>query len=497
MARRSAAPSRGGRSAPARDVTSRCVDESRRQDEAGQRAISWLVPLTIGLAQFMQTLSSTVLVNALPTMARAFSVDPLLLNLAITIYLLAFACFLPISGWAADKLGAKRVFLAAIAIFALSSAAGGLSRDIWELVAARVFQGIGASMMMPVGRLVLLRTTPKRQLIGAMAVLTVPAMFGPMLGPLVGGFIVTYWDWRWIFFINLPVAAVAILLVAHFVPNVKERVRDPFDWIGVVLLAGAMSGLIVGFESLGREDFPTAAIAAFFLIAASCVWLFRRHARRARHVILDPSIFRIPTFFTAVAGSSVSRMSFTAMPFVLAMLLQVGFGMSALAAGFLTFITGVGSLTTKAVAPPLLRKFGFRRVLLINGFIVSAIIISIGLIRPATPHWLIMCVLLAFGFFRSLQNSSFVGLTYADIDDERMSRATTTSSMFNQLNQSMGVGVAASMLHLLMTLGGHDQLTADSIYPVFWIMGSLALISLCFVFRLPRDAGAALSGVSV
>jgi len=474
------------------------VNDIELQGTTALRPISWLVPLTIGSAQFMQTLSSTVLVNALPTMARAFSVEPLSLNVAITMYLLAFACFLPISGWAADKLGAKRVFLAAIALFALSSAAGGLARDIGELIAARVFQGIGASLMMPVGRLVLLRTTPKAQLIGAMAVLTVPAMFGPMLGPLVGGFIVTYWDWRWIFFINLPVAAVGMLLIARFVPNVKERVRDPFDWTGVVLLAGAMSSLIVGFEGLARDTSANSpGVAAFFLTGGLCVWLYRRHARRAKHVILDPSIFRIPTFFTAVAGASVSRMTYNAMPFALAMLLQVGFGMSALAAGFLTFMTGVGSLTTKAVAPPLLRKFGFRRLLLINGVIVSAVICSMGLIRPNTPHWLILCVLLAYGFFRSLQNSSFVGLTYADIDDEHMSRATTTSSMFNQLNQSMGVGVAATILHLLMRMGGHDQLTAESIYPVFWIMGSLGLLSLYFVFRLPRSAGVALSGVSV
>jgi EmrB/QacA subfamily drug resistance transporter len=459
--------------------------------------LKWFVPLIIGSAQFMQTLSSTVLVNALPAMARAFEVEPLRLNLAITSYLLAFACALPASGWLADKLGAKRIFLVAIAIFALSSAAGGLAGSLWELVAARVVQGIGASMMMPVGRLVILRSTPKSQLIGAMAVLTIPAMFGPMLGPLVGGFIVTYWDWRWIFFINLPIAGAGILLIARFVPNVTARHRDAFDWVGVALLAGAMSGFIGGFELLSRNRIPYAIVAAAFLGAGLCVSLYRRHARRIPHVILDLAIFRIPTFFTAVAGASISRMCFSAMPFVLAMLLQVGFGMSALAAGFLTFMSGVGSLTTRAVAPPMLRKFGFRRLLLINGMVVSAIIVCIGFIRPQTPRWLIMCILLAFGFFRSLQNSSFVGLTYSDIDDERMSRATTTSSMFTQLNQSMGVGIAASLLHLLMMLGGHSRLTPASIYPVFWIMGALTLISLYFVLRLRRDAGAALSGVSV
>lgn len=458
--------------------------------------ISLLVPLTIGTANFMQSLSTTVMTNALPTMAQAFEVEPLRLNLAITIYLLALACFLPVSGWAADKLGARRVFLAAIGIFAVSSAACGLSDNVAELVVARIFQGIGASMMVPVGRLVLLRSTPKSQLIAAMAMLTVPAMFGPMVGPLVGGAIVTYWSWRWIFLFNIPIALICIFLIVRIVPDIRPRVRDPLDWVGVALLAGTMSGLIFGFDSMSHDLFPTAVIAGFFVFGAACMWGYGIHARHAVQVILDPSVFRIPTFAAAVIGASFSRIGFAAMPFALAMLLQVGFGMSALAAGFLTFVTGVGALTTKAMAPPLLRRFGFKPVLLVNGTIIACATAAVGLFEADTPHWLMMTSLLAFGFFRSLQNAGFVGLTYADVDDDRLSRATTASSMFNQLNQSMGVGLAATALHVLMTMRGQTQMTPESIVPVFWMMGALSLVSLIFVLRLPRNAGANLSGVS-
>jgi EmrB/QacA subfamily drug resistance transporter len=455
----------------------------------------WIVPLTIGSAQLMQTLSGTILINALPAMAKGLDVDPLRLNLSITMYLLAFAVALPVSGWSADKLGAKRVFLAAMILFALSSAACGFAQNLVQLILARMAQGVAASMMMPVGRLVLLRTTPKTQLIGALAVLTVPAMFGPLLGPLIGGFIVTYWDWRWIFFINLPIAFAGVILVAKYVPNVAEREVAPLDWRGLVLVGGALAALIFGFENMGRDALPFWLVATFFAVAALCIWLYSRHQKRHPHPLLDLSIFRVQTYNTAIVGSSFTRIGLAGIPFVLAMLLQIGFGMSALQAGMLTFMTGLGSLAMKSTAPPLLRRFGFRRVLLVNGFPTALLMMATGLFVVGTPTWVMMVVFLAGGFFRSLQLQSFYSLTYADLDDDQLSRATTTSSMCMQLFQSIGVGLSAMLLHVLMVAKGESTLTIDTMRPVFFIMGGLAFISLVYVVRLPANAGAALSGV--
>jgi len=263
-------------------------------------ARGWVIPAIIGTGLLLQTLSATVLANALPTMAKALHEDPLRLNLAITMYLLAAAVFLPISGWAADKFGAKRIFVIAIVLYGLSSAACGLAENLGQLVFARICQGAAGAMMSPVGRLVLLRTTPKDELVGAMSVLTVPSLLGPMVGPVLGGAIVTFWDWRWIFFINLPIAAFGIALVLRYVPNVQEQTVSPLDWLGLGLTGLGLACLVFGFENLGRSLVPLPAVIALFVVGAGCMWLYWRHARENPHAILDLSLFRISTFHVSV-----------------------------------------------------------------------------------------------------------------------------------------------------------------------------------------------------
>jgi EmrB/QacA subfamily drug resistance transporter len=465
---------------------------------AGAKAPSlhagWIVPAILGSALFMQNLNATVVTNALPAIAVALDADPLRLNLAITMYLLASAVFMPASGWAADKLGAKRVFMAAMVLYALSSAACGLSQTLPQLILARFAQGAAGAMMVPVGRLVLLRTTARSELVGAMSILTMPALLGPVVGPLIGGAIVTFADWRWIFFINLPIAVAGVLLVRAYVPNVTARTVSRIDLVGIGFTGVGLAAIIFGFENLGRSFLPPGAVAALFLGGAACLGLYWRHARGNPDAIIDLSIFRKRTFQSSVVGGAFMRMPVGAAPFLMAMLLQVAFGLSAFAAGAMTFIGAAGALLMKTMAPPILRRFGFRTVLLVNGLIVGCSFVAYSAFRPETPHWLIMALLAASGFFRSLQFTSLNALAFAEIDEAQLSRASTTSSMAQQLVQSVGIGLAAMLLHILMRLQGDTQVTSAAVAPVFIAFGLLSFASLLWFVRLPRDAADELSG---
>jgi EmrB/QacA subfamily drug resistance transporter len=456
----------------------------------------WRVPAIIGGALLMQTLNATVLTNALPTMAVSLGVEPLRLNLAITLYMLAAAVFLPVSGWAADRFGARRVFVAAILLYALASAACGLAGSLPALVAARIAQGAAGAMMGPVGRLVLLRTTPKSQLVGALSILTMPALLGPVIGPVLGGAIVTFADWRWIFFINLPIAVVGLVLVLRHVPRVAGQEVAPIDWPGVALTGLGLAALIFGFENLGRDVLPPLLVAGLFALGLGLLWAYVRYARGNPHAILDTSLFRVGTFRASVVGGGFMRMAVGANPFLLALLFQVALGMNALEAGLLTFVSAAGALVMKTAAPPILRRFGFRRVLVVNTFIVGLSFMACAAFGPATPHLVIVGVLLVGGFFRSLQFTSLNGMAYADIDPERMSRASTLSSMAQQLVQSIGIGLAATLLHVSMQARGLTTLTVEVVAPIFLVIGAVTFVSLAFYLRLPKDAGDEMNGRS-
>jgi EmrB/QacA subfamily drug resistance transporter len=453
-----------------------------------------LLPLIIGASLFMQTLDSTVISNALPTMARSLHEHPVTLNLAITSYLLATAIFLPISAWMADRFGARRVFRASIIGFALSSLMCGLSHNLPELIAARMVQGVAGAMMIPVGRLVLLRSVPKSQLVSAMSFLTVPALLGPILGPPIGGFIVTYMSWRWIFFINVPIGVLGVILTTLFIPDIREEVREKLDLKGFLLTAGSLAGLVYGFDNLGHDTLPAAVVAGMLLIGAICGGLYVAHARRTPHAILDLSLLRIQTFTASTVGGLFSRLVIGAGPFLLALLFQLGFGLTAFEAGLLTFTSAVGALAMKATAPPIIRWFGFKRVLIANSFAVAITGASYALFKITTPHWLLVILLLTNGFFRSLQFTALNTLGYADIPPQLMSRASSVSSMFQQLAQSLGVGLAAILIHYTIIWRNSPSLAAADITPAFAIVAALSLIALFYYVRLPADAGAELSG---
>ncbi|MBR0553063.1 DHA2 family efflux MFS transporter permease subunit [Stakelama marina] len=453
-----------------------------------------LLPMIIGTALFMQTLDSTIIANALPQMARALGESAVTLNLAITSYLLAAAIFLPISAWVADRFGPKRVFRTAIIGFALSSLLCGLAQNLPMLIAARMLQGMAGAMMLPVGRLVLLRSVPKSELVQAMTWLTMPALLGPILGPPVGGFIVTFFSWRWIFFINIPMGILGAILVTIFLPDVREERPGKLDWTGFALTGLGLAGIVYGFDNLGRGALPTWLVAAMLIGGVASLALFVRHERRVDNPILDLSLLRVQTYAAGTVGGMFSRLVIGASPFLLALLLQLGFGLSAFAAGSLTFAGALGALVMKVVARPIIAWFGFRPILLGNAVIVAAMSAAYALFRAGTPHWVILGVLLVGGFFRSLHFTALNAMAYADIDAPQMSRASSLATMFQQMAQSIGVGLAAVLVHQAMLWRGSTELTAADISPAFAIVALVSLIGMAFYWRLPADAGAEVSG---
>ncbi len=451
-----------------------------------------VVALIVACGLFMENLDGTVITTALPTMADAFGDTPARLSLGVTVYMISLAIFIPISGWVADRFGARTVFRAAIGVFTVGSILCGLTDNLPELAAARIVQGCGGAMMVPVGRLILLRSVSKPELVRAMAYLTVPALLGPVLGPPVGGFITTYASWRWIFFLNLPIGILGMVLVTLLIENDKAESTPALDWFGFFSSGGALAGLVYGLDLIGRPlvavDVIVAMLAASALLGAITVW----HALRHPHPLIDLSLLRVPTYFAAIVGGTLFRIGAGALPFLLPIMLQVGFGVSAFTSGLLTCASAMGSFTMKMSARPILRRFGFRRVLVGNGMISGVSLMLCALFTPTTPYVVILGVLLLGGFFRSLQYTSLNTVAYAEIDGARMSAATSVASMMQQLANGLGVAFGALVLQVARKWSG--ELTIGDFHAAFVLAGCVSLIAVIFFVRLHPAAGAEISG---
>ncbi|MFO1089188.1 MAG: DHA2 family efflux MFS transporter permease subunit [Hyphomicrobiales bacterium] len=453
-----------------------------------------LVPLIAAAALFMENMDSTVIATSLPQMAADLHEDPVILKLAFTSYLIALAVFIPISGWSADRFGARNVFRAAIVVFTLASAACGFATNLEELILARAIQGIGGAMMTPVGRLILLRSVPKQELVRALAWLTVPALVAPLVGPPLGGFITTYFHWRWIFWINIPFGIAGVLLATAFMPEVRAPHPKPLDYVGFFLSGAGLSSLIFGLTVVGRDLFPAWVAPALSATGAVLIALYVWHAYHRAHPILNLRLLGIETFRSSVTGGTLFRIGVGAIPFLLPLMLQVGFGLNAFASGSLTFAAAAGALMMKFSARPILKQLGFRTVLVVNAFICSAFLAVYALFTPATPHALIVAVLVASGFFRSLQFTSLNALAFSDIPDDRMSEAATVSAVAQQLSSAFGVALAAFILEGARSWRGDPALQPADFSIAFLSIAVFTSIAGFMHLRLSPHAGSVVSG---
>jgi EmrB/QacA subfamily drug resistance transporter len=451
-----------------------------------------IVPLIVACALFMENLDSTVISTSLPAIAVDLKQDPIALKLALTSYLLSLAVFIPISGWMADRFGARTVFRAAIVVFTLGSIACGFSVGLPDFILYRVIQGLGGAMMTPVGRLVVVRLVPRHELVSALAWLVVPAMLGPLLGPPLGGFITTYFSWRWIFWINVPFGILGVFLASRFIENIREHDVPEFDLKGFVLSGVGLAAFAFGLTTVGQGLLPPAVSGGLLVIGAVGIYAYVRHARTAPSPPLDLKLLSIPTFRASVGGGALFRIGIGAMPFLLPLMFQIGFGMTPLQSGLLTFAGAVGAIAMRANAPRVLRRFGIKPVIVVNTFIAAGFIAACGFFTETMPHWLIFAMLLVGGFFRALQFTSLNSLAFADLPERAMSKATSFTSVAQQLSISAGVAVSALVLESVRLLRGDNQILAADFLPAFLVVGAISACAIFFLIPLSKNAGESL-----
>jgi EmrB/QacA subfamily drug resistance transporter len=421
-------------------------------------------------------------------------VAPIVLKLGLTSYLVSLAVFIPVSGWLTDRIGGRIVFCSAIATFMVSSMLCGLARSFGFFVAARFLQGVGGAMMVPVGRIVIVRTVSRDELVTALNYLTVPALLGPLCGPPLGGFITTYWHWRWIFFINVPISILGIFLALRFMDNVRESEVPPLDTSGFVLSAIGLSVLMFGLSAITEDVVPRMLAAACILFGAAITYIYFRLARRKAKPLLEFNLFKVPTFWVGVGGGSLYRIGIGAISLLLPLMLQLGFGLTPLQSGMLTCASAMGALFMKSAIKLFLRLFGFRRVLVVNAVFASATVAGIGLFSASTAHWLIFSVLLLGGCVRTLQFTALNAITYAEIPDHRVSAATSLFATVQQLSLGVGVTVGAFALQASNFLQGHPKIVAGDFWPAFLVLGLVAASSVYSASTLSPNAGAEMAG---
>ncbi len=453
-----------------------------------------LISIAVASALLMEFIDSTALSTALPTLSRAFAVDPIHLKLALTSYILALAVFTPASGWAAERFGARRVFLSAMVVFLLGSALCGLSRSLEALVASRILQGIGGAMMTPVARLIVVGATPKDKLLTAMGWFTMPALVGPLIGPPIAGLVLSVADWPWIFYINLPVGLLGVVAVLRFVPRSEPR-RDlgRFDTPGFILSALAVSGLVVVAETAGVNLLAPWAQITLLTVSVACGWIYLRIAKRTGRPILDLTLLRYPTYRASLVGGTLVRLGIGAAPFLMPLLLQVALGWSPLRASLVTIATGFGILIARPVGAVLLRRIGFRSALAVFVVLTALFSTAPAFFRAATPIWLMMGVLTVGGLFRAIQFIAANTIAYADVPETSTAAASTLAAVTQQVGLALGVSFGGMMLHLARGPDG-VALTPDRFVFPFLAVGLVTLLALPVYLSLDKDAGAAISG---
>jgi len=450
-----------------------------------------LLPWLVAVAFFMESLDTTILNTAVPAISEALRVAPLSMKSVLASYTLSLAVFIPISGWMADKFGTRRVFASAIGLFTLGSFLCGISTSIHLLVACRILQGCGGAMMVPVGRLTLVRTFAKSELVRAMSFVAIPATIGPMLGPIGGGLIVGYFHWRLIFFVNIPIGLVGLLMVYLHLPDYREARTDPLDMVGLILFGSGIALLSYVLEIFGEHTLSAREILALLAISLSLIAGYGMHATRFAFPLLHLSLFRIRTFSAAVSGGFFTRLGIGGVPFLLPLLYQVGLGFTPIQSGLLIMPQAIAAMAMKLVMPQILNRLGYRGVLISNTVLIGLLLLLFATIGLGTPVWVIVLLAFFYGGFTSLQYTSMNTLVYADITEEETSQASSIASTMQQMAISFGVASAALATEVFIPhrLHSNPGEMIHGIHKAFLVLGGFTVLSTLVFRRLKGGDG--------
>jgi EmrB/QacA subfamily drug resistance transporter len=453
-----------------------------------------VLPFIVAATFFMEYLDTTIVATALPQMARSFGVGPNEVSLGMTAYMLTLAVFIPVSGWIADRFGSRSVFGGALVLFTVASVLCGLSTGLAFFTAARVLQGIGGAMMVPVGRMIVVRNTDKSRLMKAISTITWPGIVAPVIGPSLGGFITTYASWHWVFFLNVPFGLAALAAIAKYVPNQRSGLRRPMDIAGFVLSGAALITLLYGTELASHQDAHIAYAAGFIVAGVALGSIAIRHFRKAQDPLLDLTTLGVPTYAVTVLWGSATRIGIEAVPYLAPLLFQIGFGLSAFQSGMLLVATAVGNLGMKVFTTRILQRFGFRTISMFASATAAVVVAGYGWLFPATPLAATLLVLFLYGLARSLQYTTLATLAYADVDDQRKAPASTLWSVAQQMTIGMGIAFGALCLRISTTLGTVPRREAQAFVLgdfrwAFLAAGVLIAVSIIGYARLPADAG--------
>ena len=454
--------------------------------------LRFIIPAVVAVAFLMEQLDATIIVTAIPAMASSLDVTSLAMNLAITTYILTLAMFIPVSGWFADRFGARRIFALSLFIFTLGSVLCGLAVNFPMLIATRALQGFGGAMMTPVGRLILIRSFPRSQLVTAMTYMTLPAIIGPLVGPVLGGVLTTYLSWRWIFYVNLPFGIIGMVMALRYVEDTRGKTPVRFDVPGFLMVGTGLVLLQYGMENIGRPTIPLQAIVAVLVASLLLLALFARYARNVTAPAVDLTLFRLRSFRVGTLAGGICRVGLNGVPFLLPLILQIGFGVSPIVSGSLTFASALSALVVRPISQRLLRACGFDRVLTWSAVAGSITVAGFALMTPETPYWLIIAWVFVFGLTRAAQFMTSNTLSYSDMPSAQLSGATSLGGVLQQLSVSFGVSIAAMLLGLV-TLGG-APLSLGSFHTVFLIMAVIPLLGLPGFLQLRPEDGQQVSG---
>jgi EmrB/QacA subfamily drug resistance transporter len=463
--------------------------------DSSKRLLPWLV----AVAFFMESLDTTILNTAVPAVAAALKVAPLSMKSVLASYTLSLAVFIPISGWMADRFGTRRVFASAIGLFSLGSFLCGISSDIHVLVAFRILQGCGGALMVPVGRLNMVRTFAKSELIRAMSFVAIPGLVGPMLGPIAGGLIVAYFHWRVIFFVNIPIGLAGLLMVYLHLPDYREEHTHPLDTLGLILFGSGVALLSYVLEVFGEHTLSVEEILGLLAISLALLAGYGLHASKTEFPLLRLALFRIRTFRAAVSGSFVTRLGIGGIPFLFPLLYQVGFGLTPIQSGLLMMPQAIAAMSLKMTMPKILRLFGYRAVLISNTMILGLQIVLFATIGARTPIWMVVAQVFCYGFFSSLQYTSMNTLVYADVTEEETSSASSIASTMQQMAISFGVAAASLVTAFFIPDRFHSNAPEmiHGIHKGFLALGGLTLLSTIVFRELKSGDGDAVSRQTV